>query len=103
MHASTAFCGIAGGRETPSRARDWVLTLGNELSEKTHADKARDFTGKGCLGGEQEGKGTQEDSATWLAVLGFIIIGLVFGLSLASHSGSRSFLVVDALLHQEFQ
>ena len=28
-------------------------TLGNELSEETHADKARDFIGKGHLGGEQ--------------------------------------------------
>ena len=29
------------------------LTLGKELSEETHADKARDFIGKGCPGGEQ--------------------------------------------------
>ena len=29
------------------------LTPGNELSEETHADKARDFIGKGHLGGEQ--------------------------------------------------
>ena len=29
------------------------LTLGNELSEETHVDKARDFTGKGHPGGEQ--------------------------------------------------
>ena len=29
------------------------LTLGNELSEETRADKARDFTGKGQPGGEQ--------------------------------------------------
>ena len=29
------------------------LTLGNELSEETHADKARDFIGKGHPGGEQ--------------------------------------------------
>ena len=46
------------------------LTLGNELSEETHADKARDFIGKGHPGGEQEGKGTQENcSAVWPAVL----------------------------------
>ena len=37
------------------------LTLGNELSEETRADKARDFTGKGHPGGEQQGKGTQEN------------------------------------------
>ena len=29
------------------------LTLGNELSEEMHADKARDFVGKGHPGGEQ--------------------------------------------------
>ena len=29
------------------------LTLGNELSEETHADKARDFIGKGHPDGEQ--------------------------------------------------
>ena len=29
------------------------LTLGNELFEETHADKARDFIGKGHRGGEQ--------------------------------------------------
>ena len=29
------------------------LTLRNELSEETHADKARDFIGKGQPGGEQ--------------------------------------------------
>ena len=54
------------------------LTLGNELSEETHADKARDLIGKGHPGGEQEGKGTQENcSAAWLAVLGFMVMGLV--------------------------
>ena len=37
----------------------------------TLADKAGDFIGKGHPGGEQQGKGTQEDcSATWLAVSG---------------------------------
>ena len=42
------------------------LTLGNELSKETHrADKARDFIGKEHPGGEQQGKGTQENcSAT---------------------------------------
>ena len=38
----------------------------NELSKEIHADRPRDFIGKGHLGGEQEGKGTQEDcSAMW--------------------------------------
>ena len=58
-------------------------------------DKARDFTVKGHLGGELEGKGIQENcSALWLAVSGFLVIELVSGLSLASHSDSWSFLVV---------
>ena len=45
----------------------------------TSADKARDFVGKRHLGGEQQGKGTQENcSATWLAVLGYMVIGISF-------------------------
>ena len=39
---------------------DSYLTRGNELSEETRADRARDFMGMGDLGREQEGKGTQE-------------------------------------------
>ena len=42
---------------------------------------------KGHLGGEQQGKGTQENcSATWLAVSGFMVMGLVSGLSLANYT-----------------
>ena len=78
------------------------LTLRNELSEETHADKARDFIGKGHLGGEQEGEGTQENcSAAWLTVLGFRVMGLVSGWSLANHSNSESFLVAHASLSQD--
>ena len=52
--------------------------------------------------GEQEGKGTQANSSvTWLAVSGFMVIGLVSGLSLANHSDSESFLVVHALFNQD--
>ena len=52
----------------------------------TCVDKARNFIGKEHLGGEQEGKGTQENSSdTWLAVSGFTVMGLVSGLSLANH------------------
>ena len=54
----------------------------------TCADKARDFIGKGHSGGEQQGKGTQNCSAAWLAVLGFMVMGLVSGWSLANHSNS---------------
>ena len=56
--------------------------------------------GKGRPGKEQQGEGTQEDrSATWLA--GFMVMGLVSGRSLASHSDSESFLVVHALFSQD--
>ena len=78
------------------------LTLGNELSEETRADKARDWIGKRCLGREQEGKGTQEDcSAMWLTVSGLMVMVLVSRFSLANHSGSGSFLVAHALLSQD--
>ena len=74
------------------------LTLRKELSEETLADKARDFIGKGYLGREQQGKGTQGNcSATWLPVSGVMLIGLVSRLSLANHSDAESFLVVHAL------
>ena len=65
------------------------LTLGKELSEETRADKTRDFIGKGHPGGEQEGEGTRENCpAAWLAVLGFMVMGLVSGWSLANLSNS---------------
>ena len=52
-------------------------------------------------GGEQEGQGTQENSsAMWLAVLGFMVMGLVSRLPSANHSDSESFLVVQALFSQ---
>ena len=62
------------------------------------ADKARDFTGKGHPGGEQEDKGTQENSP---AVSGFMGMGLVSRLFLANHPDSESFLVVHALFSQD--
>ena len=58
--------------------------------------------GKGHPGGEQEGKGTQKNcSATWLAMSGFMAMGLVFGCSLTNHSNSESFLVAHASLSQD--
>ena len=57
-----------------SNTRKWVVR------GDTCADKARDFIGKGHPGGEQEGEGTQENcSAAWLAVSGFMVMGLVSG------------------------
>ena len=68
-----------------SNARKWIVR------GDTHAEKA-DFIGKRCLGGEQQGKGTQEDrSATWVAASGFMVMGLVSRLSLANHSDSGCF------------
>ena len=37
----------------------------------------------------------------WLAVSGFMVMGLVSGLSLANHSHSESFLVVHTLFSQD--
>ena len=64
--------------------------------------KQETLLGRGTPGREQEGQGIQEDSsATWLTVSGFMVMGLVFGLSLANHSDSESFLVVHALFSQD--
>ena len=50
------------------------------------------------------GEGTQEDcSAVWLAVLGFMVRGIVSGESLANYSDSGSFLVVRKLNQDGFQ
>ena len=52
--------------------------------------------------GEQPVKGTQENcSATRLTMSGFMVMGLVSGLSLANHSDSEFFLVVHALFSQD--
>ena len=69
---------------------------------KRHADKTRDFVEKGHLGGEQQGKGAQEDSlATRLTVLGFVVMRLVSGLSLADLSDSGSFPEAHMSLSQD--
>ena len=60
------------------------------------------FLGKGTRVESSGVKGTQENSSvSWLAVSGFMVMGLVSGLSLASHSDSESFLVAQALLIQD--
>ena len=62
----------------------FCLTLGNELSQETRADKAKDLVGKGCPGGSQQGEGSQQNcSAMWLKVSGFMGRGLVSRLSLS--------------------
>ena len=71
------------------------------VQKDTRADKERDFIGKGCLGGEQEGKGTQQNySSTWLTGLGFMEMVLVPRFSLINHYDSESFLVAPTLLSQ---
>ena len=78
------------------------LTLRKDLSKETLADKARDFIGKGHPGGEQQGTGTQENCfAAWLAMSGFMVMGLVSGWSLTNHFNSESFLVAHALLSKD--
>ena len=73
------------------------------MSKETHAlTKQEMFIGKRRQGGKQEGKETQENSsAAWLTVLGFMVMGLVSGVSIANHSDSESFLVVPALFSQD--
>ena len=79
-----------------SNAQKWIVW------RDTHADKARDFIGKEHLGRELQVKETQESCfATWLTVSGFMVMGLVPGLSLANTSDSRSFLVALELFSQE--
>ena len=86
------------GPETGFLSNTWKWIIRGDI----RADKARDYFGKGRPGGEQEGKGTQENSSvTWLAALGFMVMGLVSGLSLANYSDSESFLVVHALFSQD--
>ena len=55
------------------------LTFGNELSEKTPVNKARDFIGK------ESRRLRKLMAATWLAISDFVIMWLVSRLSLASH------------------
>ena len=71
------------------------------VREDIPANHARDFIGKGHVGGEKQGKGNSEDcSAMWFAVSGFIVMLLVSRLSRHDHSDSGSFLVAHALLNQ---
>ena len=76
-----------------SNTQKWIVW------RDTCADKARDFTGKGTPG-ERSRIREPRRTALWLAVSGFMAMGLVSGLSLANHSDSESFLVVHALFSQ---
>ena len=48
-----------------------------------------------------ESSRVREPMKTWLAVSGFMMMGLVSRLSLVNHSDSESFLVVHALFSQD--
>ena len=77
------------------------LALGNELPEETHELTKQEVLLERESKGRAVGKGTQEKcSATWLSVLGFMVMGLVSGFSLTSHSNSES-LVTCVLLSQD--
>ena len=70
---------VAGGDPFQGSKVGSCLTLRKELSEETRADKARDFIGKGHPGGEQSGKGTQENLLCCVArSLGFYGDGISF-------------------------
>ena len=78
------------------------LSFGNELSEETHVlTKQEILLGKDTRVESSRGKGNQNCSATWFAVSGFRVMGLVSRLSLANHSNSESFLVVHTSLSQD--
>ena len=79
------------------------LTLQNELSEEMHVlTKQEILLGKGS---QTESRRVREPRRTalpqWLTVLSFMVVGLVSRLSLANHSDSESFLVVQALFSQD--
>ena len=58
------------------------LKLGNELSKETHVlTKQENFIGKGQLDGEQQGKGTRENSSGFSDGVSFrVVSGQSFGL-----------------------
>ena len=66
------------------------LTLRNELSGETYMlTKQEILLGRGSQAESSRVKGTQENcSPTWLAVSGFMVMGLVSGWSLANRSNS---------------
>ena len=75
------------------------LTLRNELSEVTYVlTKPEILLGKGTRVESSRVREPGRTAVTWLAVLGFMVMGLVSRLSLANHSDSESFRVAHALL-----
>ena len=66
------------------------LTLENELSEETHVlTKQEILLGKDTQVESSRVREPRRTAVPWLAVLSFMVMGLVSGLSLANHSNSR--------------
>ena len=92
------------GRGTPSRTQNSsCLTLRNELYEETHVLRKQEILlGKGI---RVESSRVREPRRTALPLgwqsRGFMVIGLVSGVSLANHSNSEAFLVTQASLSQD--
>ena len=89
--------GLLPGPETGllSNTRKWIV-------QGDTCWQSRRFYWERAPGWRAVGEGTQEScSAPWLAVLGFTVMGLVSGWSLANHSNSESFLVAHASLSQD--
>ena len=78
------------------------LTLRNELSDDTHVlTKQEVLLERGGQAESRRVKNSGELLCMWLTVSGFMVMGLVSGLSLANHSDSESFLVAHALCSQD--
>ena len=66
------------------------LILGNELSEETHVlTKQKILLGKGTQVESSRVREPRRSALPQLTTLGFMVMGLVSGLSLASHSDSE--------------
>ena len=90
------------GRPLPGPETGLMSNIGNELSEDTQMlIKQKILSGKGT---RVESSRVREPRRTALLlgkVSGFMVMGLVSGLSLANQSDSESFLVVHALFSQD--
>ena len=80
----------------------FCLILGNELSEETHVlTKQEILLGKGTRVESSRVREPRRTALPQLTTSGFMVMGLVSGLSLANHSDSESFLVVHSLFSQD--
>ena len=92
------------GRGTPPGPKSGLLsnTWKWIVQERHVLTKQEMLLGKGTRAENSRTQGTQENhSATWLTVLGFMVMGFVSGLSLANYNDSESFLVLHTLFSQD--